>query len=66
MKHAFQDDPTPKQLLDGQDFCPFIPVFGAPKVMFEKGKGTELWASDGKRYLDFLSGIAVVSLGHCN
>ena len=66
MKHAFQDDPTPRQLLDGQDFCPFIPVFGAPKVMFEKGKGTELWASDGKRYLDFLSGIAVVSLGHCN
>ena len=66
MKHAFQDDPTPKQLLDGQDFCPFIPVFGAPKVMFEKGTGTELWASDGKRYLDFLSGIAVVSLGHCN
>lgn len=66
MKHAFQDDPTPKQLLGGQDFCPFIPVFGAPKVMFEKGKGTELWASDGKRYLDFLSGIAVVSLGHCN
>ena len=66
MKHAFQDDPTPKQLLDGQDFCPFIPVFGAPKVMFEEGKGTELWASDGKRYLDFLSGIAVVSLGHCN
>jgi predicted acetylornithine/succinylornithine family transaminase len=66
MKHAFQDDPTPKQLLDGQDFCPFIPVFGAPKVMFERGKGTELWASDGKRYLDFLSGIAVVSLGHCN
>jgi len=66
MKHAFQDDPTPKQLLSGQDFCPFIPVFGAPKVMFEKGKGTELWASDGKRYLDFLSGIAVVSLGHCN
>lgn len=66
MKHAFQDDPIPKQLLGGQDFCPFIPVFGAPKVMFEKGKGTELWSSDGRRYLDFLSGIAVVSLGHCN
>ncbi|MGI9645918.1 MAG: aspartate aminotransferase family protein, partial [Ilumatobacteraceae bacterium] len=27
---------------------------------------TELWDSSGKRYLDFLSGIAVVSLGHAN
>ena len=64
--HTFMGDPTPARLLDGRDFCPFIPVFGAPKVMFERGSGTELWASDGKRYLDFLSGIAVVSLGHCN
>ena len=47
-------------------FCPFMPVFGAPAVMFEKGLGTELWDSNGKRYLDFLSGIAVVSLGHSN
>ena len=46
--------------------CPFMPVFGAPAVMFEKGLGTELWDSNGKRYLDFLSGIAVVSLGHSN
>ena len=66
MKHAFQEDPTPTKLMGDRDFCPFIPVFGAPKVMFERGAGTELWASDGKRYLDFLSGIAVVSLGHCN
>ena len=34
--------------------------------MFERGRGTELWDSDGKRYLDFLAGIAVVSLGHAN
>ena len=66
MSHAFQGDPTPAALLGERDFCPFIPVFGAPKVMFERGSGTELWASDGRRYLDFLSGIAVVSLGHCN
>lgn len=50
----------------GQDHCPFMPVFGAPAVMFERGLGTELWDVDGKRYLDFLSGIAVVSLGHCH
>jgi acetylornithine/N-succinyldiaminopimelate aminotransferase len=46
--------------------CPFMPVFGPPAIMFERGRGTELWDSDGKRYLDFLSGIAVVSLGHSN
>jgi len=43
-----------------------MPVFGPPAVMFERGAGTELWDVDGRRYLDFLSGIAVVSLGHAN
>ncbi len=46
--------------------CPFMPVFGAPEIMFERGSGTELWDVHGKRYLDFLAGIAVVSLGHAN
>ncbi|MGH9133207.1 MAG: aspartate aminotransferase family protein, partial [Ilumatobacteraceae bacterium] len=50
----------------GLDSCPFMPVFGAPKLMIERGRGTEVWDTDGKRYLDFLSGIAVVSLGHAN
>ena len=48
------------------DHCPYIPVFGPPQVMFVRGKGTELWDADGKRYLDFLCGIAVTSLGHSN
>jgi predicted acetylornithine/succinylornithine family transaminase len=43
-----------------------MPVFGAPQLMFERGRGTELWDVDGKRYLDFLCGIAVTSLGHAN
>ena len=46
--------------------CPFMPVFGAPQVMFVRGDGTQLWDSNGKRYLDFLSGISVTSLGHAN
>ncbi len=46
--------------------CPFMPVFGPPQVMFVRGSGTELWDVDGKRYLDFLCGLAVTSLGHCN
>jgi acetylornithine aminotransferase len=33
---------------------------------FVKGEGTFLWDEDGKKYTDFLAGIAVCSLGHCH
>jgi len=33
-------------------------------VTFVRGEGTVLWDDAGKRYLDFLSGLAVTSLGH--
>jgi predicted acetylornithine/succinylornithine family transaminase len=56
--HGFEHAPL--------EHCPFMPVFGPPAIMFERGRGTELWDSNGKRYLDFLAGIAVVSLGHAN
>ena len=32
--------------------------------MFVRGQGDELWDRDGRRYLDFLCGLAVNSLGH--
>jgi len=51
---------------EGVEHCPFMPVFGAPALSIERGSGTEVWDTDGKRYLDFLSGIAVTSLGHAN
>ena len=35
-------------------------------VGFEKGEGSWLWDTDGKRYLDAISGIAVCSLGHAH
>ena len=35
-----------------------------PKV-FVKGSGAYIWDSEGNKYLDFVSGIAVNSLGHC-
>lgn len=50
----------------GGDHCPFMPVFGPPAVMFVRGAGTELWDSAGRRYLDFLGGLAVTGLGHAN
>jgi acetylornithine/N-succinyldiaminopimelate aminotransferase len=35
-------------------------------VTFVRGKGSELWDDSGKRYLDFLCGLAVTSLGHAH
>ena len=35
-------------------------------VDFVRGEGPLLWDAEGKRYLDFLSGISVCSLGHCH
>ncbi len=35
-------------------------------VQFERGEGAWLWDSEGKRYLDALSGIAVCGLGHAH
>ena len=35
-------------------------------VVFTKGKGTYIWDSDGKKYLDFFPGWAVSGLGHCH
>ncbi len=48
------------------DNCPLMPTYGAPQVRFVRGAGSELWDGDGKRYLDFLSGLAVTSLGHAH
>jgi acetylornithine/N-succinyldiaminopimelate aminotransferase len=35
-------------------------------VTFVRGSGSELWDDQGRRYLDFLSGLAVTSLGHAH
>ena len=36
------------------------------KIFFEKGKGSYLYTKSGVKYLDFVQGIAVNSLGHAN
>jgi len=36
------------------------------KISFKRGKGSFLYANNGKKYLDFVQGIAVNSLGHAN
>lgn len=39
--------------------------YGRFPIAFERGEGSWLWSEDGRRYLDFSSGVAVCSLGHC-
>jgi acetylornithine/N-succinyldiaminopimelate aminotransferase len=43
-----------------------LPSYARAPIGFERGEGPYLFTSDGKRYLDFTSGVAVVSLGHAN
>jgi acetylornithine aminotransferase/acetylornithine/N-succinyldiaminopimelate aminotransferase len=41
-----------------------LPTYKRPNVVFTHGEGCRAFASDGRRYLDFLGGIAVNALGH--
>jgi acetylornithine/N-succinyldiaminopimelate aminotransferase len=43
-----------------------LPTYDRYRVLFEKGRGVYLWDANGKRYLDFLSGIGVNALGHAH
>jgi len=48
------------------DRSALMATYATPSVTFVRGQGTELWDIEGRRYLDFLSGIAVTSLGHAH
>ncbi|WP_309616940.1 aminotransferase class III-fold pyridoxal phosphate-dependent enzyme, partial [Salinibacterium sp.] len=37
-----------------------------PSVELVRGEGCHVWDSEGRKYLDFLAGIAVNSLGHAH
>lgn len=42
-----------------------MPVADRPPIVFVRGEGSWLWDQSGQRYLDFVQGWAVNSLGHC-
>ena len=52
---------TDLQALDADNV---MQTYGRLPVAFVRGAGTTLWDSEGKEYLDFLTGLAVTSLGH--
>jgi acetylornithine/N-succinyldiaminopimelate aminotransferase len=41
-------------------------TYAEPPATFVRGEGTVLYDEDGKAYLDFITGLAVVSLGHAH
>ena len=41
-------------------------TYNRRNIQFVRGKGSYLYSSNGKKYLDFVQGIAVNSLGHCH
>ena len=43
-----------------------LPTYNRSNLSFERGQGSWLETKSGERYLDFSSGIAVNSLGHCH
>ncbi len=45
---------------------PVMPTYARADLVIERGEGMYLYASGGRRLLDFGAGVAVVSLGHCH
>jgi acetylornithine/N-succinyldiaminopimelate aminotransferase len=43
-----------------------MPTYARADLAFERGEGVYLYTQDGKRFLDFASGVAVSSLGHAH
>lgn len=41
-------------------------TYGRLPMALVKGKGAHVWDAEGNQYLDFISGLAVTSLGHCH
>lgn len=56
--------PTNAQLLDLAKAL--LPNYRQPPVVMARGKGTLIWDADGREFLDFSGGIAVLSVGHCH
>jgi acetylornithine/N-succinyldiaminopimelate aminotransferase len=52
------------RLLDAEEFL--LPTYKRPPVVMTHGRGSYVFDATGKKYLDFLGGIAVNALGHAH
>ena len=55
---------TPAALMDAEKFL--LPTYKRQPLVFTHGRGPYVFDSTGKKYLDFLGGIAVNGLGHAH
>jgi acetylornithine/N-succinyldiaminopimelate aminotransferase len=51
-------------LADSQKYV--MNTYGRQPLVLIKGRGTRVFDSDGREYIDFVSGVAVCNLGHCH
>lgn len=56
--------PADAALRNAEQFL--LPTYKRPAVLFTHGSGCYVYDSSGKKYLDFLGGIAVNALGHAH
>ncbi|MBI2543824.1 MAG: acetylornithine transaminase [Candidatus Rokubacteria bacterium] len=54
-----------KTLLEWSDRY-HVPTYARAPICLVRGEGMRVWDSEGREYLDFAAGIAVVALGHCH
>jgi len=52
--------------MSGAQISHLLPTYARVDLAFERGEGVWLVATDGERYLDFTSGVAVNALGHAH
>ncbi len=60
------DRPLPPGAGEGPDRSALMHTYPPPPVTFVRGQGSILYDAAGTPYLDFLSGLAVTSLGHAH
>ncbi|MDC3979301.1 aspartate aminotransferase family protein [Polyangium jinanense] len=59
------------ELLEPEDLLPLaerrlVGNYRQAPFVLDRGKGSEVWDTEGRRYLDFCAGVAVCSLGHAH
>ncbi|WP_374445624.1 aspartate aminotransferase family protein [Providencia sp.] len=58
---------TEQQSVNRQTFDQvMLPIFSPAEFIPVKGEGSRVWDQQGKEYIDFAGGIAVLALGHCH
>jgi acetylornithine aminotransferase/acetylornithine/N-succinyldiaminopimelate aminotransferase len=63
-KATIRKNAVPVALADAEKFL--LPTYKRQPLLFTRGRGPYVFDSNGKRYLDFLGGIAVNGLGHAH